>query len=240
MEQRVTRQTFIPPDPVQLRDALRGLRFFLRRGGETIAETLNVEALPKPASNLVGVVLREVDGLARSVDGIASDMAKTLLGGHKPQVAQLDDLIAQPNSESVFAAAFYVALTSVLRRLGASSVFVSEAAARSAIDMVSLRESTESTTGYGARLTLALLEARVIRGTTAQQAALVPGAALEPVSIFAVMLWIQSERSEAENEAALNAATDMAVALAPEVSIAFYERDGNRIKALFTRYVPHV
>ncbi len=236
----MTRQMLTPPDPVQLRDALRGLRFFLRRGGETIADTLNLEALPKPASNLAGAVLREVDGLARSVDGLASGLAKTLLGGQPPQVAQLDDLIAQPRSDALFAAAFYVALRSVLRRLGATSVFVSEAAARSAVETVALPDPTEPAAGYAAALTLALLEARVIRGTTAQQAALVPGAALEPVSIFAVMLWIQSERSEAENETALNAATDLAVALAPEVSAAFAARDGARITALFTRYVPHV
>ena len=42
-----------------LREALRGLRFLLRRGGETIVDTLNVETLPKPASDLAGAVLRE-------------------------------------------------------------------------------------------------------------------------------------------------------------------------------------
>jgi hypothetical protein len=236
----VTRQTFIPPDPMQLREALRGLRFFLRRGGETIAETLSVESLPKPAANLAGAVLREVDGLVRTVDGIASGMARSLLGGHESQTAPLDDLLAQPNSAVVFGAALYVSLTSVLRRLGAASVFVSESTARSTMEGLAQPDRSATSADLAARLTLALLEARVIRGTTAQQQALVPEAALEPVSLFAVMLWIQSERSEAENEAALNAATDMAVALAPEVSAAFAGRDFDRIKALYTQYVPHV
>lgn len=236
----MTRQTFIPPDPMQLREALRGLRFFLRRGGETIVDTLNVKDLPRPASDLAGVVLREVDVLARSVDGIASDVAKSLLGGHQSQTAPLEELIGRPNSDETLAAAFYVALTSVLRRLGAPSVFVSEAAARSAIGSVAQRGPSETAEDYAARLTLALIDARVIRGTTAHEAALVPGAALEPASLFAVMLWLQSERSETENEAALDAATDMAVAIAPEISAAFADRDADRIKALYARYVPHV
>lgn len=236
----MTRQTFAPPDKMQLREALRGLRFFLRRGSETIAETLNVEALPEPASSLAGAVLREVDGLARSVDGIASDMAKSLLGGSENRSAPLEQLIRQPDSEAAFASAFYVALTSVLRRLGASSVFVSETAARNAIASLAVQTAGEMTSGFASRLTLALQDARVLRGTTAHDAALVPGGTLEAVSIFSVMLWIQSERSEAENALVLDAATDMAVACASEVSAALLGRDKVRIEELFARYVPHV
>jgi hypothetical protein len=236
----VSREIFTPLDAMPLREALRGLRFFLLRGGETIAETLGVESLPKPAANLAGVVLREVDELARAVDGIASGVAKTVLGGHEPQTAPLDDLLAKPKSAAVFAAALYAALSSVLRRLGAASVFISEQTARNTIENLSHPELTEASADLAARLSLALLEARVIRGTTAQPKALVSAEAIEPVSMFAVMLWIQSERSEAENLAALNAATDMAVALEPEVSAAFSERDLDRIKRLYIRYVPHV
>ena len=75
-----------------LREALRGLRFLLRRGGETLADTMSVETLPKPAADLAGAVLREVGGLARNVDEVASGLAKTILGGHAPQSATLDVL----------------------------------------------------------------------------------------------------------------------------------------------------
>lgn len=223
-----------------VREALRGLRFMLRRGGETLSETLSVEVLPPPASELASAVLQEVNALARSVDEIASGVAKTILGGQESPSAPLQDLVKQPEAFATFGAALYVALSSVLKRLGAETVFVSEAAARNVLSTQSQGVHDEPVTKYSARLTLALHDARVMRGTTAKQAASVPGSALEPVALFAVMLWIQSDRSEAENEAVLNAATDMSIALASEIAGAFGTRDLDKIEALYARCVPHV
>lgn len=223
-----------------LREALRGLRFLLRRGGETFVETLNVDTLPGPASDLANAVLREVGGLARAVDGLASGVAKSVLGGTDSPAAPLQDMIGGQDQDAAFAAGFYLALTSVLRRLGATTVFVSESAARSAFARIAAQPAGTTTEMRAADLTFRLLGARVMRGTTAQQAALVPGAALEAASLFAVMLWLQSARSETENEAALEAATAMAIALAPEISQAFGAGDKDRIAALYRKYVPHV
>jgi len=236
----LSRDAFSPPDAMPLREALRGLRFLLRRGGETIVETMNVEALPKPASDLASAVLREAGGLARTVDEMTSGVAKTVLGGQKSPSAPLKDMIGGPNAGAEFAVAVYVALSTVLRHLGAPTVLVSEAAARSAFGNLAPITAETSVEKRAADLTFCLLAARVMRGTTAQEAALVPGAALEAASIFAVMLWLQSARSQDENEAALAAATDMAVALAPEISRAVAENDVNRIEELYRRYVPHV
>lgn len=220
------------PDPMPLREALRGLRFMLRRGGETFAETITVDGLPKPAVDLAGAVLREVEGIARNVDAIASGFAKQVLGGHDPRTATLEAFGADASADARFAAAVYVALRSVLRRLDAAGVFVSEAAARRAWGR---GQPTDAAT-----LTIRLLNERVVRGTTADEAARVAGSALEPVAIFAVMLWLQSARSEDENEAALDAATDIAVALAAEVAQACAARDAGRIAALYDRYAAHV
>ncbi len=222
----------LPPDPMPLREALRGLRFMLRRGGETLAETITMEGLPKPAADLAGAVLREVDGIARNVEEIASGLARTVLGGHDAPSLTLNDMGTGTGADAQFGAAVYVALRSVLRRLGAPGVFVSEAAARRAYRM--------GQTADAATLTINLLNARVVRGTTAHEAARVPGSALEPVAIFAVLLWLQSTRSEDENEAALDAATDLAVALAAEVDSALAAQDTGRITALYARYVSHV
>ena len=215
-----------------LREALRGLRFMLRRGGETLVDTMTMQGLPKPAADLAGAVLREMGGIARNVDEIASGLAKTVLSGQEPQSLTLSDLSRGHGGDAQFGAAVYVALRSVLRRLGAPWVFVSEAAARHAYGIGDHADA--------ATLTINLLNARVVRGTTAQEAARVPGSALEPVAIFAVLLWLQSTRSEDENEAALDAATDLAVALAAEVDKACAARDTRRIAALYARYVSHV
>ena len=236
----MSRHKFIPTDTMPLREALRGLRFLLRRGGESLADTLNVEALPKPAADLAGAVLQGVEGLARQVDGIASDVVNTVLGRQVAQSAPLQDLIDQPESDATFATAFYVALTAVLNRLGAETVFVSEAAARRVFADMPPQASDVTTARHAADLTLRLLEARVIRGTTAEQAARVPGAALEPASLFAVILWLQSDRTDADNEDVLTAATDMAVALAAEIAPAFAQPDAGQIAALYAKYVPHV
>lgn len=233
-------QTFHRPDPMPLREALRGLRFFLRRGGETIAETFDLEALPKPAYDFANAALREAEGIARSVDEIASEVAKAVLGGAGSSAAPLQDYMGKPNAGGEFALAFYVALSAVLRHLGAPSVLVSEAAARNAFETLATQAPGVTVEDRAAQLTLCLLEARVMRGTTAQQAALVPGAALESVSLFAVMLWLQAARSDDENEAALMAATDMAVAMASQISAAMTQKSADQIAAMFRKYVSHV
>lgn len=217
-----------------LREALRGLRHVLRRGGETLAGTITVDALPGPAADLAGAVLRGAGDIAQRVDMMASGLAKTVLGGGDPDLISLSDLGHVRDADARFAEAAYVALRSVLRRLGAPGAFVSEAAARKVYAEVAGRDALAAT------LMLHLLGARVVRDATAEEAARVPGAALEPVAVFAVLLWLQSSRSEAENEAALDAATDLAVAIAPEVARACADADAVRLTALFDKYAPHV
>jgi hypothetical protein len=235
----LSNQSPIRPDPMPLREALRGLRHVLRRGGETLAETMSVEALPKPAAKLASVLLREAEGLARNIDVMASGLAKSILGGNEPQSISLTDLADASDADARFAQAVYVALRFVLDRLGAPGIFVSEAAARKVYGDAVARSRYISPM-LAAVLTLDLLAVRVLRGTTAEEAARVPGAALEPVAIFAVLLWLQSSRSEHENEAALDAAADIAVAISADVAKACTEGDAGRIAALYEKYAPHV
>lgn len=236
----MTHHKIILSDPMPLREALRGLRFVLRRGGETLVETFTVETLPKPASDLAGAIIREVGSIARSVDEIASDVAKTVLGGTGNGHATLTEMVGRTEDGSRFASSLYVALTSVLARLGAQSIFVSEAAAYSAFQSFDGSGQGRSIAHRAALLTFKLLDARVIRGANLQQAALVQGADLEPASLFAVLLWLQSDRTDEDNEAALMAATDIAVARATEIASACAKRDTARIEALYARYVAHV
>lgn len=228
----MSRHAPIRPDPMPLREALRGLRFFLRRGVETLADTITIEQMPKPASDLAAMMLREMDDLASNVNDLASGIAKTMLGAEEQPSVTLKHLATEDAAAVHFGAAVYVALRSVLRRLGAPGVFVSEAAAR--------RAWGQGQGNDAATLTIRLLNERVVRGTTAQEAAKVPGSALEPVALVAVMLWLQSTRSEDENEVALDAATDITVALAAEVADACIARDAGRITAFYSRYAAHV
>jgi hypothetical protein len=228
------------PDAMPLRDALRGLRHVVRRGGEAFLDTMPVSSLPRPAADLAGVMLREMGEIAKGVNDVASGLARIALGaGDKPQDT-LQKLTAKPGAEDEFAKGIYAALRSVLGRLNALSPYVSETAARSAYLALSPEQRFGSEAGIAAALSLALMDAKVIRGTSAEDAAQLPNNSLEQTAIFAVMLWLQSSRSEIEDEAALSSATDLAIALALETATAFRAPDGKRLEALYAEFASHV
>jgi hypothetical protein len=227
------------PDPMPLREALRGLRHVLRKGGQTFADTISTDGMPKPAAALANSALREAKGILHSIDKATSGLAKTVLGGERATALHLSDLPNTPDADVQFSNAVYVALSSVLAQIGAADVFISEAAARNAYRNAALREGDADAT-MAATLTLELLSARVLRGSTARQDVRVPAAWLDAVAVFAVLLWMQSERSDAENLAALAAATDLSIAVAAEVARACEDKTADQIAALYEKYVPHV
>ena len=229
----------IRPDAMPLREALRALRHVLRRGGETLAETLPTQALPAPAATLANAVLRQAREMAHHLDEAVSGLAKSILGGHSADASTLADIAVAQDADARFAQSVYVALRFVLRRLGADGVYVSEAAARQIYARAVTRPSA-SPSHLAAALTLDLVAAGLLRGAAAEDAGPLPGPMIEPVAVFAVLLWLQSARSDAENEAALDAATDLALAISPEVVGACAAGDAARLAALFDQYVPHV
>jgi hypothetical protein len=232
--------SFIQPDSMPLREALRGLRFLLRRGGETLVDTISVEALPKPAWEIASVVITVVGGIVRTVDTVASSAAKRILVGQENPTAALDELIHHDAAEAEFAQAIYVALSAVLRRFGMTSFFVSEMSARATF-AAWRRETGEADPKHrAAELTLRLLDARVVRGVSVDKAQLAPTGALDGAAVFAVLLWLQSSRPDAEDEAALDAAADIALAKADEIARALAARRLDSLAALYRKYVDHV
>lgn len=227
-------------DTMPLREALRGLRFLLRRGRDTVAETLSLDALPKPASSLAAVVLREADDLAKSVDTVASKAFKTVLGGQDSPSASLDQIILHDGAEKEFAGAIYLALSSVLNRLGAESAFVSEMSARACFEEWRQDGLAGEPSDWLADLTLRLRDARVIRGVQSDKQGAVSVPDMEALAIFAVLLWLQSSRSEAENEAALDSAADITRARSAEITAAVQSNSRDAVAALFRKYVSHV
>ncbi len=229
------------PDAMPLRDALRGLRHAVRRGGETLLDAMPVDQLPRPAAELAGVVLREVGGFAKGVNEVASGIARFALGANEsPHGLLVLPLKARDGAEDAFAQGVYAALRLVLRRLNAPSVYISETAARLAYLGLTDERSRGSEAAVAAELSLALAQAKVMRGASAQDAANVPGNSLEHTAIFAVMLWMQSNRSVADDEAALASATDLAVAVATEADAAFVAQDSSRLAALYAEFAANV
>jgi hypothetical protein len=229
------------PDAMPLRDALRGLRHAVRRGGETLLDVMPVDQLPRPAAELAGMVLREVGDFAKGVNEVASGIARFALGANEsPHGLPAQPLKLRDGAEDAFAQGVYAALRLVLRRLNAPSVYISETAARLAYLGLTDDQRRGSDAAVAAALSLALAQAKVMRGTSAQDAAHVPGNSLEHTAIFAVMLWMQSNRSEADDEAALGSATGLAVAVATEADAAFVAQDSSRLAALYAEFAAHV
>lgn len=230
-------QSPLLPDAMPLREALRGLRHVLRKGGETLKETMTVDTLPPPAARLAGAVLREVEAIAKGMDDAASGLAKKVLGNPDPAAPSLHRITGQQDGDLAFAAAFYAATQAVLKRLDAPGLFISEAAARKAFQNLSLPSAPDAE--VAAALTLALQDAKALKGHADLTARVTP-AAIGPVTLFAVMLWLQSQRPEAEDEAALDAATDLAVALAADITTACTARDPAALAALYAEFASHV
>ena len=228
------------PDAMPMRDALRGLRHAVRRGGETLLDVMPVGSLPRPAAQLAGAVLYEVGAFAKGVNDVASGLARLALGGSAKSQGSLQDLTLHQGAEDGFAQGIYAALRAVLRHLNAPTAYISETAARSAYLALTPEQRLGSDASMAAALSLALAEAKVLRGVSAADAARVTGQSLDHIAIFAVMLWLQSNRSEAEDEKALEAATDLAVALGPEADAAFTAKDDTALATLYAEFASHV
>lgn len=238
------------PDTMPLRDALRGLRHAVRRGGETLLDVMPVGSLPRPAAELAGAVLHEVGAFAKGVNSVASGLARVALGANGGPQGSLQNLTLRQSAghqiarhqtaEDGFAQGVYAALRAVLHHLTVPAAYISETAARTAYLALTPEQRAGSDAKVAAALSLALAEAKVLRGVSAADAARVPGQSLDHIAIFAVMLWLQSNRSEAEDASALEAATDLAVALAAEADAAFRDNDAARLAALYAEFASHV
>ena len=229
-------KTSLLPDPMPLRDALRGLRFVLQRSSETLVSVLPVEALPKPAAQAAGAILRDMGQLASGLENMASDLARMAFGADE-SVMSLRDI--GTGEADRFAQAFYAALRAVLARLHALPAHVSETAIRNAYQSLPPC-ATEEEPDRAAALSHALRHAKVLRGATLHATNPIPEAHLESLAIFAVLLCLQVERQDGEEDQVLAAATDLAVALAADVISAFDAKDSAPLAALYRKFAPHV
>lgn len=178
------------PDPVPLREALRGLRHALRSGRETLAGTAPLDVLPREAA----LALKTGDQIARRLDHVASQVLRRFLGTGAPDQASLQDFADRGAAAAGdFAGFCYVGLSLILDRLGVTHAFISEAAAQQAWLRVIARAPVWEMPRLSAALYLELRDQRVLRDLEPEPAAgLEPGEVL-PVAVFTLLLWLQSE-----------------------------------------------
>lgn len=244
MEDIVTQPTSLRPDPVSLREALRGLRHALRRGGETLSHTVPLNAMPRPAAKLAQTFLRTGEEIAKGVDGVASKVVRKVLPGSDIGAPTLGILIARgPEGGADFAAISYRALAIILSKLGLRDAFVSEAGAQQVWNEHAgkLAFAGDKLPKEAGQLMMALLEAPVLRDLEfrAPQEDLSRDA-VAPVALFALMLWLQSERPAHEDEEALSSAVDLSRALVNDVTRAASVGNAARLGQLFGEFARHV
>jgi hypothetical protein len=220
-----------PIDTAPIKDVARSLRFAVEQGGRSLRKGLPLDALPEPAARLADVAFHTARRIGDSAGRGASSLAHLLLDGDDtpPPLSHPEEAAA----EARFAAAAHDGLRAALLRLGAESCLVSEAAAVAAWRRVT-RAAEGSDSETAGALYLALIDPPAVRDVVWAEGATPP---TEPakVATFAVLLAMLAD--PAEYQQLLPAATDLALALAPDLVQA---ADRTALKTLFEDFRNHV
>lgn len=228
-----------------LKDALRMLRFTMRRGRTLLDKPLS--PAPSPISDVARAVLSDFDQIADRVNDVAAGLSHRFLDAGDPgrlRAATLEDIENIGEAEIVFAQAAYRGLTCALRYLGADEGLVSEVRIAEAY-----KTAIQSDAGDRDRFAIAaalmqeMVRRKVVRdllsAPTAEDGDLAE-TALAKVSIFALILWflVEREGDQDDVEGLLLTCCDLAQALEAELD----ERceDAERLRALIAAYVDKV
>lgn len=228
------------PDPLPLREILRGLRHGMRRSRRSLREADPSSVLPGPAAAMARPVLDGLDVLAETIDAAGTDLAKRLLGGEAHRVPDFASLVSDPGHEEILAQAIYAALRGALQRMGDGDAFVSETAARRARASVLGVGPSHGEAEAAADLALALAVGRVVRDVAPNPGLRVPSDRVAALAVAAAVLWLLADREGADADGALDAATDIVVSLADEVAPAVTTRDRARLARVFHEFASHV
>lgn len=221
----------LPPiDTAPIKDVARSLRFAAQQGGRSLRKGLPLDALPEPAARLADAALTTAWKIGDSAGRGVSTLAHLLEGDDSPPALSHPEEAA---AEARFAAAAHDGLRTALLRLGAVSCLVSEVAAAAAWRRA-IRAAEASDSGTAAALYLALLDPPAVREVVWPDGA-PPPAEVAKVATFAVLLAMLAD--PAEYQALLPAATDLALALAPDLTQA---ADRAALTTLFEDFRNHV
>jgi hypothetical protein len=218
---------------LSLKDALRGLRYVLRRGRDVfdVPATLG----PPPVSAAARTLLSQFDRLAQRADQTAGGLLHRLMdvpgtGRHLPVPAHTPNA-DHVDSPEAFAQAVYWGLSHLLDCLGARDSAISEVEAAAAYG-----------TERAAALMMALYDRRVIRDVAVPVDA-APGAApaaLTTQALFGFCLWLLIEPPEPPltDEMLLEDCAEVAQALARKLPPG--RPDAVAMAALFSRLAPQI
>jgi hypothetical protein len=142
----------------------------------------------------------------------------------------MSEIIADRHAPEVFAATSYVALRAVLQQQGIEDALIVESAARAAYTQLAPDLGNAPEPILAANLTQLILDMNVVCGA---------GEARQ-LAIFAVVLWLMSDRPQSGSTAALEAAVDLASVLRQDIIAACDARDHGRLVKLYAEFINHV
>jgi hypothetical protein len=97
-----------------------------------------------------------------------------------------------------------------------------------------------SGTNVAAKLTFAMIDTQVLQGPINSIDPNLSGDEPAAIAIFAVLLWLQSPRDEADQEIALMSAIDLSLVIAQQIVTACKARDASALSALYAKYADNV
>jgi hypothetical protein len=205
-------------EPLALKDALRTVRFMAQRGRRFARDSVP-SVVPQPADRLIASALTQADTLASRIEREAARFVYSSIGS-SPDLPDLRIADADPGKDlraAQFAEAAYRGLMKALELLQAESALVSESAARSAYAAVAERSAAHPER-WGALLIREMLQRRVVR-----EVSLVPGGHDEErlvahLALFALMIWLLSDRDAGDALEALEASVALAIGLRDELA----------------------
>lgn len=227
-------------DPVPIREALRGVRFALKRGGESLRASVPGQQDPSTAAKFARSVVDEMMDLGHFVNARASAIANSVIGSHPDLKAMLDDVVLSEDADAVFPATIYAAMKIALDRLQIKGVFVSEVAAQKAFKAEKAEGLGDSVPKFAARLAFRLHEFKLLKGQPIALNSRFNQDAILPVCIVGGLLWFQSNRHDDDQMDALHSAIDLALIKADDIGIVFKSGDQEALAVLFSKYAANV
>lgn len=224
------------PQTTQLKDALRVLRYNLRKGRDSVRETAP-RRLPAPASGLALSALNEIEVVARNFDHFVCNVAHSVLGERSKIPTSLRAVIASSNPEQAFSAAFYETMKLVLSYIGAKRALANQSAGRRAFAQLARSQDVFE---LAARLTLQLADDGSIAIDQLDDQSPVTRSGTNVVAVFAGLLSMLADPDEPDREAVIFAATELTVALQEKVLSLYRRKDTAALAALLERCANYV
>ncbi|PDT07973.1 hypothetical protein CO655_24635 [Rhizobium sp. M1] len=215
---------------------MRSLRYTLKKGRDTVKETAP-RRLPAPASGIALSALSELEVLARNVDHFVCDFAHSVLSDPATNSENMREIVSSARPDHKFSVAYYQTMKLVLSRLGAKRALVSQTAGRRAFARLG---HSQDVFELAAQLTLQLADDGSITIDQLDDQSPVAHSRVIVVAIFAAMLSLLTETDDADRDAIISAATDLAAAVQVTIQDLYQKKDISALASLLKRCASHV